>query len=158
MSVSSSLHQWGVCPGMTTTSPLVMRLDTPPSIPEPRHQNVPPARLHVRQFRLRQGVVSFTAGSALPIGPAPSDRCGHERLRRGHFERERVSPDDTHARMKILARQRAMSVNKLMEELCAIAVTQHDAETRFRTLSARGSIDEGLRLLDKLDDALGARE
>ena len=41
---------------------------------------------------------------------------------------------------------------------CTIAVTQHDAETRFRTLSARGSIDEGLRLLDKLDDALGARE
>ena len=35
-SVSSSLHQWGVCPGMITTSPLVMRLDTPPSIPEPR--------------------------------------------------------------------------------------------------------------------------
>ena len=25
---------------------------------------------------------------------------------------------DTHARMKALARQRAMSVNKLMEELC----------------------------------------
>ena len=36
MSVSSSLHQWGVCPGMITTSPLVMSLDTPPSIPEPR--------------------------------------------------------------------------------------------------------------------------
>ncbi|MCY4637516.1 MAG: toxin-antitoxin system HicB family antitoxin [Acidobacteria bacterium] len=67
-------------------------------------------------------------------------------------------PDDTHARMKALARQRAMSVNKLMEELCTIAVTQHDAETRFRTLSARGSIDEGLRVLDKLDDALGGGE
>ena len=52
-------------------------------------------------------------------------------------------PDDTHARMKALARQRAMSVNKLMEELCTIAVTQHDAETRFRALSARGSPDEG---------------
>ena len=64
-------------------------------------------------------------------------------------------PDDTHSRMKLLARQRAMSVNKLMEELCTIAVTQHDAETRFRTLSARGSMDEGLRVLDKLDDALG---
>ena len=64
-------------------------------------------------------------------------------------------PDDTHARMKALAQQRAMSVNKLMEELCTVAVTQHDAETRFRVLAARGSMDEGLRILDKLDDTLG---
>ena len=67
-------------------------------------------------------------------------------------------PDDTHARMKVLARHRAMSVNKLMEELCTIAVTQHDAETRFRALAARGSVDEGLRILDDLDAALGAGE
>ncbi len=65
-------------------------------------------------------------------------------------------PDDTHARMKVLARHRAISVNKLMEELCTIAVTQHDAETRFRALAARGSVDEGLRILDKLDGTLGA--
>ena len=67
-------------------------------------------------------------------------------------------PDDTHARMKVLARHRAMSVNKLMEELCTIAVTQHDAETRFRALAARGSVDEGLRILDDLDAGLGAGE
>ena len=67
-------------------------------------------------------------------------------------------PDDTHARMKVLARHRAMSVNKLMEELCTIALTQHDAETRFRALAARGSVDEGLRILDRLDAALGAEE
>ena len=67
-------------------------------------------------------------------------------------------PDDTHARMKVLARHRAVSVNKLMEELCTIAVTQHDAETRFRALAARGSVEEGLRILDKLDAALGADE
>ena len=65
-------------------------------------------------------------------------------------------PDDTHARMKVLARHRAISVNKLMEELCTIAVTQHDAETRFRALAARGSVDEGLRILDKLDGTLRA--
>ena len=65
-------------------------------------------------------------------------------------------PDDTHARMKALSRHRAISVNKLMEELCTIAVTQHDAETRFRALAARGSVDEGLRILDRLDAALGA--
>ena len=67
-------------------------------------------------------------------------------------------PEDTHARMKLLARQRAMSVNKLMEELCTIAVTQHDAETRFRALAARGSVDEGLRVLDRLDAAFGGEE
>ena len=67
-------------------------------------------------------------------------------------------PDDTHARMKTLARQRAMSVNKLMEELCTIAVTQNDAETRFRALAARGSVDEGLRVLDRLDAAFGGGE
>ena len=67
-------------------------------------------------------------------------------------------PDDTHARMKALARHRAMSVNKLMEELCTIAVTQHDTETRFRALAARGSVDEGLHILDRLDAALGAEE
>ena len=42
-----------------------------------------------------------------------------------------------------------------MEELCTIAVTQHDAETRFRALAARGTKDERLRILGKLDAALG---
>ena len=37
--------------------------------------------------------------------------------------------------MKVLARHRAMSVSKLMEELCTIAVTRHCAETRFRELA-----------------------
>ena len=67
-------------------------------------------------------------------------------------------PDHTHARMKVLARHRAMSVNKLMEELCTIAVTRHDAETRFRALAARASVDEGLCILDRLDAALAADE
>lgn len=62
-------------------------------------------------------------------------------------------PDDTHARIKTLARQRGMSVNRLMEELSVIAVTQHDAEARFRALAARGSAREGLAVLEKLDRA-----
>ena len=65
-------------------------------------------------------------------------------------------PDDTHQRLKELARHRGVSVNKLMEELSTIAVAQHDAETRFRALAARGSAEEGLRVLDKLDAALGS--
>ena len=66
-------------------------------------------------------------------------------------------PDDTHERLKDLARHRGVSLNKLMEELSTIAVSQHDAETRFRALAARGSVEEGLRVLDKLDTAIGAR-
>ena len=60
-------------------------------------------------------------------------------------------PDDTHTRIKNLARQRGMSVNRLMEELSVIAVTQHDAQARFRALAARGSARAGLAILEKLD-------
>ena len=67
-------------------------------------------------------------------------------------------PADTHERLKALARHRGVSVNKLMEELSTIAVAQHDAATRFRTLAARGSVEEGSQLLDKLDAALGGHE
>ena len=64
-------------------------------------------------------------------------------------------PDDTHDRVKEIARRRGMSVNKLMEELSTIAIVQHDAETRFRALAARGSVEAGLRVLDELDASLG---
>ena len=62
-------------------------------------------------------------------------------------------PDDTHQRLKQLARDRGVSINKLMEELSIIAVAQHDAETRFRSVAATGSPKSGLRILDKLDEA-----
>ena len=48
-----------------------------------------------------------------------------------------------------------MSVNKLMEELSTIAIAQHDAETRFRALASRGSVEAGLRVLDELDASFG---
>ncbi len=64
-------------------------------------------------------------------------------------------PDDTHGRLKEIAKSRRMSVNKLVEELSTIAIAQHDAETRFRALAARGSVEEGLRVLDKLDKSFG---
>ena len=67
-------------------------------------------------------------------------------------------PDDTHARLKELARYRGVSLNKLMEELSTIAVAQHDAETRFRILAADGSADMGLDVLDKLDHAFPGGE
>ena len=62
-------------------------------------------------------------------------------------------PDDTHARLRQLAQQRKISLNKLMEELATIALAEFDAETRFPVRAARGSAAEGLRLLDKLDAA-----
>ena len=67
-------------------------------------------------------------------------------------------PDDTHERLKEVARQRGLSVNKLLEELSTIAITQYDAEIRFRTLAASGSTNDGLEILDKLDKALGRDE
>jgi predicted transcriptional regulator len=61
-------------------------------------------------------------------------------------------PDDKHSRLKQLAESRGISVNKLVEELSTIALTEFDAYNRFRLMAARGSVTEGLRLLDKLDE------
>jgi predicted transcriptional regulator len=60
-------------------------------------------------------------------------------------------PDDKHERLRQLAKQRNISVNKLMEELSTIAITQFDAETHFRARAARGSAKRGIEFLDKLD-------
>jgi len=62
-------------------------------------------------------------------------------------------PDDTHERLRRLAEARGMSVNKLIEELSTAALAEFDTETRFRIRAGRGSAREGLRLLDKLDQA-----
>ena len=62
-------------------------------------------------------------------------------------------PDEKHERLRQLAKQRKMSMNKLMEELSTIALTQFDTETRFRARAARGSAETGLRLLEKLGEA-----
>jgi predicted transcriptional regulator len=64
-------------------------------------------------------------------------------------------PDDTHARLRQLAKQRKMSLNKLIEELSTIALTQFEAETRFRARATQGSVATGLQLLKKLDTLTG---
>jgi hypothetical protein len=64
--------------------------------------------------------------------------------------------EDKHARLRQLARHRDISVNKLVEELATITIAEFDAETRFRTLAARGSAQKGLALLEKLDAAFAA--
>lgn len=60
-------------------------------------------------------------------------------------------PDDKHSRLKQLAESRGMSVNKLIEELSTIALTEFDAYTRFKLMAIQGSSEVGLKLLDKLD-------
>ena len=52
-----------------------------------------------------------------------------------------------------LAKQRGISINKLMEELSIMALAQHDAETRFKAIAAKGSKRKGLAVLDELDKA-----
>ena len=60
-------------------------------------------------------------------------------------------PDDTHARLRQLARHRRMSLNKLVEELSTASLAQFDAEVRFQVRAQRGSPQKGLRILHKLD-------
>lgn len=60
-------------------------------------------------------------------------------------------PTDKHSRLKQLAKYRKISVNKLIDELSTQAIAEFDSETRFRALAARGDVNEGLAILDKLD-------
>jgi predicted transcriptional regulator len=66
-------------------------------------------------------------------------------------------PDDKHSRLRQLAKQRRISVNKLLEEFSTAGLAEFDAETRFRAMAARGSAAKGLKLLDKLDKAFSQR-
>lgn len=60
-------------------------------------------------------------------------------------------PKDKHERLKIMAKQRGISLNRLMDELATTALTEFDTYTRFQIRAAKGSKKEGLRLLDKLN-------
>ncbi|MBX9943800.1 MAG: ribbon-helix-helix domain-containing protein [Reyranella sp.] len=62
-------------------------------------------------------------------------------------------PDDTHARLRDLARARGVSINKLIEEMAAATLSAHDAEVRFRLMAARGKPERGIAILDRLDRA-----
>lgn len=66
-------------------------------------------------------------------------------------------PNHKAARLRQLARHRSLSVSKLVEELATISIAEFDAESRFRTFAARGSVKEGLAILDRLDAAFPAK-
>jgi hypothetical protein len=49
-------------------------------------------------------------------------------------------------------------MNTIIDELATVALTQHDAEIRFRTLAATGSVRRGLELLDKVESGIAKKQ
>lgn len=68
--------------------------------------------------------------------------------------------NDKHERLKNLAAARHISVNKLIDELATIALTEHDTYLRFLARAKHGSAEQGLMLLDKLNqvESLGNKD
>jgi len=60
-------------------------------------------------------------------------------------------PDDKATRLRALARQRGISLNKLLEEFSTRAITEFDTETRFQLHAANGTPEKAMELLDSLD-------
>ena len=60
-------------------------------------------------------------------------------------------PEDKHARLRMIAKARGISINKLLDEMATIALAQHDAQVSFRASAARGKRVRGLSILDRLD-------
>ena len=67
-------------------------------------------------------------------------------------------PDEKHQRLRELAKSRNISVNKLLEELTTMALTEYDVETRFKLRASRGSTEKALLVLDKLKQDFGDSE
>jgi len=62
-------------------------------------------------------------------------------------------PEDTGQRLKALAQSRGLSMNKLVEELSAHALSAWDTENHFRAMAATGDAQRALAVLDRLDAA-----
>jgi len=61
-------------------------------------------------------------------------------------------PDDQCDRLQDLAKAKGIRINKLIEELSVLALTEFEAERRFKAMAAQGNSNKGLRLLEKLDN------
>jgi hypothetical protein len=59
--------------------------------------------------------------------------------------------DSKHERLKQYAKVQGISLNKLFDELATVALAQFDTKTRFELKVAKGNVNKGLKLLDKLD-------
>lgn len=62
-------------------------------------------------------------------------------------------PEDTAQRLRLLAQNRGMSVNKLVEQLSAHALAAWDTENHFKAMAATGDTALALAVLDRLDEA-----
>ena len=60
---------------------------------------------------------------------------------------------DTAQRPKSLAQSRGLSMNKLVEQLSAHALSAWDTENHFRAMTATGDVQTALTVLDRLDAA-----
>ncbi|AKG08400.1 CopG family transcriptional regulator [Moraxella bovoculi] len=57
--------------------------------------------------------------------------------------------DDKATRLKSMAQAQGISVNRLMDELTSMALTEFDAKTRFMLRAKQGDAKRGIELLDK---------
>ena len=62
-------------------------------------------------------------------------------------------PDDTAQRLKSLAQSRGLSMNKLVEQLSAHALSAWDTENHFRAMAVTGDVRLAISVLDRLDAA-----
>ena len=62
-------------------------------------------------------------------------------------------PDETVQRLKSLAQSRGLSMNKLVEQLSAHALSAWDTENHFRAMAATGDVNKALAVLDRMDIA-----
>jgi len=63
-------------------------------------------------------------------------------------------PQEKRERLQQVAKERNLSVNKLIEEMATVAIAEHDAEVRFHVRAARGR-GKSVRGLDLLRKAAG---
>lgn len=63
--------------------------------------------------------------------------------------------DEAHQRIKELAKSRNISLNKLYEEFTVMALTEFDAENRFKAMASKGSKKRGKALIRKLQEHYG---
>ncbi|MDR9778488.1 toxin-antitoxin system HicB family antitoxin [Rhizobium hidalgonense] len=61
-------------------------------------------------------------------------------------------PEEKHQRLKALAQSKNISVNKLIDELATVVLVEHDTKNRFLARSGRATAQDGLALLDVLDE------
>jgi predicted DNA-binding protein len=59
-------------------------------------------------------------------------------------------PDNTAQRLKSLAQCRGLSMNKLVEQLSAHALTAWDTENHFRAMTVTGDVQKASAVLDRL--------